>query len=291
SFGATRRLLAERLGLSLPRQLLRLIVDATLGNPLFALELGRGLVGRELPAVGDELPIPDAVEDLLGTRVAQLPVAERRLLLAAALSADLRESHVTAIGDPDALDDAVQAGVLVVEGGRIRAGHPLLAAAARKHSRARERRELHLALANIVVDDELRARHLAFAASKPDEALAGLISTAAAAAAARGIAREAAVLGEHALRLTPRESIERHERVLLLAHYLGVVGEKQRLTDLLTRELNGLPPGPARVSACLLLPGGIVRGNDEIRGFMDRALAESEGWPEARAAVLANMST
>src|SRR5262249_4122888 len=44
SIGATRRLLASRLGLSLPRHVLRRVFDSTLGNPLFALELGRTLV-------------------------------------------------------------------------------------------------------------------------------------------------------------------------------------------------------------------------------------------------------
>ena len=63
------------------------------------------------------------------------------------------------------------------------------------------------------------------------------------------------------------------------------------MTDLLTGELEELPPGDARVRACLLLPGGAVRSNDEIRAFLERALVESEGLPEARAAVLANMST
>ncbi len=114
---------------------------------------------------------------------------------------------------------------------------------------------------------------------------------AAAGAAARGAVREAALLGEHALRLTPADSKERPERILALAHYFGVAGEKQRLTDLLTAELEGLPPGSARVRACLLLPGGVVRRNEEIRGFLERALAESEGLPEARAAALANMAT
>jgi predicted ATPase len=43
SVGATRQLLLDRLGLSLPRRLLRRLVDSTLGNPLFALEVGRTL--------------------------------------------------------------------------------------------------------------------------------------------------------------------------------------------------------------------------------------------------------
>src|SRR5262245_45070751 len=42
SFGATRRLLAERLELtSLPRHTLRRVFETTLGNPLFVLEVGR----------------------------------------------------------------------------------------------------------------------------------------------------------------------------------------------------------------------------------------------------------
>ena len=68
-----RRLLIEHLGLSVPRQLLRQIVEATRGNPLFAVELGRTLAASGLPAVGEEIPVPDVVEDLLGTRVAGLP--------------------------------------------------------------------------------------------------------------------------------------------------------------------------------------------------------------------------
>ena len=73
SMGALRRVLAERLGLDLPRKLVRRIADTTLGNPLFALEVGRTLAeGGPLDA-GDDLPLPDSVEELLGTRVARLP--------------------------------------------------------------------------------------------------------------------------------------------------------------------------------------------------------------------------
>jgi DNA-binding CsgD family transcriptional regulator len=291
SLGAIRRLLAERLGLSPSRQLLRRIVDTTLGNPLFALELGRSLAGQGAADVGDELPVPDAVEDLLGTRVARLPASVRRLLLAVALDGDLSPAQLSALADIDALDDAVHAGVLVVDGDRVRAAHPLLAAAASSRARAGEHRELHLALAGVVCDDELRARHLAAAATGPDETLAALVATAAGGAAARGAAREAVILGEHALRLTPPDSPERPERVVAVAGYLSVAGEKQRVTSLLSRELDSLPPGSPRVRACLLLPGGVVRTNDELRGFLERALAESGNDRGARAAVLANIAT
>src|SRR6185437_16142707 len=98
-------MLAERLELSLPRQLLRRIVDATLGNPLFALELGRSFAAEGMPAIGDELPVPDAIEHLLGRRVVGLSGASRRLLLAVALSGELREGQVASLADLDGLDD------------------------------------------------------------------------------------------------------------------------------------------------------------------------------------------
>jgi DNA-binding CsgD family transcriptional regulator len=289
SLGAMRRLLSERLGLSLPRQLLRRLVDSTLGNPLFGLELGRSLVERGLPAVGEEIPVPDAVEDLLGTRVARLPGPVRRLLLAVALSADLSASQLAAIADSAAVEDAVEAGVLLVEGDRVRASHPLLAAVARKRSRSRARRKLHLELAGVVAGEELRVRHLALAADQPDAELAAIVEAAAAGASARGARQEAVELAEHALRLTPPDSSERSDRVLALAGYFETAGERQRITDLITPELDLLPRGGPRVRAWLLLcEGGAIRHYDEHRGYFEHALAESRGDPELRASVLAS---
>ena len=161
--------------------------------------------------------MPDTVEDLLGTRVSRLPSSTRRLLLAVALSAGLRTSELVTLAGADTVEDAVAAGVLVVDRDHVRASHPLLAAAARKRSRARTRRELHLALAGAVADGALRARHLALATDVPDDVLAETLSHASAAAAARGAAREAVELAQHALRLTPSGSPARSERLLTLA--------------------------------------------------------------------------
>ena len=47
TLGGTRQILASRLGLRLPHHLLRRVYDTTLGNPLFALEVGRLLSGRD----------------------------------------------------------------------------------------------------------------------------------------------------------------------------------------------------------------------------------------------------
>lgn len=291
SFGATRRLLSERLGLSVSRQLMRRVVDVTLGNPLFVLELGRALVESGLPEFGEDIPVPAGVEDMLGTRVASLAAPVRRLLVAVALSADLRTAELAAVGNAAALEDAVDSGLLLVEGDRVRASHPLLAAAAKNCSRPREQRELHLALAGAVADEGLRAIHLALATERADGRLAATIAVAAAGASARGARQQAVQLAEHALRLTPPDSAGRSERLLALAGYLETAGELQRLTDLLTPELASLPPGASRARAWLMLSEGAgPRHLDDLERYRELALAECGDDPGLRARVLAKRS-
>jgi len=289
SLGVIRRLLVDRLGLILPRHLLRRLVDSTLGNPLFALELGRTLLEHGFPPVGEELPVPDAVEDLFGPRVSRLTPPVRRLLLAVALSAEPPLAELTALAGRDALEDAIDADVLVVDRDRARVSHPLLAAAARKRSRPRHRRELHLELAAVVADEELRARHLSLAAERPDEMLAEAVARAAATASARGARREAVELAEHALRLTPSGHEAWADRLLALGDYLVAAGDAQRVTELLTPQLETLPPGAVRVRACLILVGGLNKTNDDFRGWLERALTECTDDPALRATVIAEM--
>ena len=285
---ATRRLLAERLGVSVSRPVLRRIADATLGNPLFALELGRTLAERGPPEIGAAFTVPDAVEDALGTRVAALPDGQRRILLAVALSGDVKAGALAAAAGADRVDEAVEAGLLRIDGEHVRAAHPLLGAVARQRSRAPERRALHRALAGAVADPELRAQHLALATRRPDAELAEVVAGAAAAAAARGARQEAVLLAEHALRLTPRAGGDRPERLLALAGHLEHAGELQRMTDLLTPELDALPPGPPRARAWIALSEGAgVRSLDDFERHLAAALAESGDDRGVRAFVLA----
>lgn len=292
SLGATRRLLSERLGLSLSRPLLRRIVDSTLGNPLFSLEVGRALLERGLPEIGEDIPLPSGVEEMLGTRVAGLAAPVRRVLLAVALCGELRTAELTALADPAVVDDALDAGLLVVDGDRVRASHPLLAAAAKQRSRASERREVHFAVAAAVADGELRALHLALATSRPDVELAAQAAAAAADAAARGARQEAVQLAAHALRLTPHGRAEREERLLALGEYLASAGEPRRVTELLTREFPSLPAGVARARAWLVLAeGDHVRNWQDYERHLDAALAECEGDSEVSAYVLARKAS
>ena len=204
--------------MALNRRVLRQIADAAAGNPLFAIELGRALESRGPPQIGEHVTAPEALEDLVGARVAGLPDGPRRVLLAVALSTDLRLPQLAAVADQRAIDDAIDAGLLAIERDRVRASHPLLGAAARADASTRERRELHLALAD-AVDREHRPVHLALAADTPDAGLAATVAEAAARAAARTHAEEAAMLAEHALRLTPPGDPERTDRLLTLTRW------------------------------------------------------------------------
>ncbi|HEX6699620.1 MAG TPA: AAA family ATPase [Gaiellaceae bacterium] len=289
SLGATRRVLSERLGLVLPRNVLRRVFETTLGNPLFVLEVGRTLAARGSLAIGEDVPLPDTIEEVLGVRVEALPAEVRRLVLAVALSADLHSSHARELGPPDALDEAVDLGMLVIDGDRLRPAHPLFATVAKSRARAGEQRSLHLALAELAPDEESRALHLALAADGLDEELAASLADAAATAAARGVRDEAVVLAEHALRLTPADD-ERSGRVLALAAYLVAAGEPQRVTDLLSAELDSLPPGPSRARAFLLLPDGAVDSNDEIRTYLTEALSEGGSDPAIKARALGELA-
>jgi DNA-binding CsgD family transcriptional regulator/predicted ATPase len=287
SLGSVRRLLFERLELTLSRRQLRRLVEVTGGNPLFALEAGRLLLERTVPATGEDIPLPDALEQAVGDRVAALPDGVRRLLLAVALHEDPLVDELAALAEPAGLEDAVDLGVLVIDGDRVRAAHPLLAAAAWKAARAAERRAQHRALAGVVSDEQLRVMHLALATTRRDPTLAERVFAAADQASARGARGYAVQLARHGLRLTPPTADEREERVLALAGYLYDAGELQQLRDLLTSELASLTAGALRARAHLLI--GEASNLDDHERHLQEALAECDD-PALRAAALGRRS-
>ncbi|MGZ6670420.1 MAG: AAA family ATPase, partial [Solirubrobacteraceae bacterium] len=288
SLGAVRRMLWDRLGLTVSRPLLRRIVEVTRGNPLFALEIGRSLLEQEASVEAGEIPLPVSVEEMVGGRVAHLAAGMRTVLLATALSQDLRVASLSTVAGSDAVDDALHEGVVVLDGERVRAAHPLLAAVATKRSRVRERRDLHRALAAVMDEGPLRVLHMALASTGVDEALAAELVASAREASARGERQQAMELARHALRLTPPESAARGERVLALAATLYEAGALQRLTKLLSEELASLPAGAMRARARLLLGEGYgSRSLDETDGQLELALAEAGDDPSLRAYLMA----
>jgi DNA-binding CsgD family transcriptional regulator len=288
SFGATSRLLADRLGRPLPRRVLRQLFEMSGGNPLFSLELGRAVGERGVPEIGAALPMPSALDELFGDRVVALAPEVRRALLAVSLSAGLSGEELAAVVDPLAIEDARTSGVLSSDGHRVRASHPLLAAAASVRSSARERRDVHLALAAAVRNPELRIRHRAMAAVAPDTELAEAVSLAAAHAAARGAVQDAAELAAHALRLSAEGDPERDRRLLALARYLIGTGDHLRATQLLAERLETLPAGATRAEAHLLL--GEVAEFPLHEDHLARAIADGGAEPGLRAQAQAKLS-
>jgi DNA-binding NarL/FixJ family response regulator len=254
SFGAISGVLAARLVGPLPRRVARQVFEASGGNPLFAVELGRAVLERGVPEIGAGLPVPEVLGELFGARVGALAPPVRRALLATALSGGLTAGELAAVADPLAVADAQAAGVLAADGARVRAGHPLLAAAAAGRSTAAERRELHAALGAAVARVELRARH---------RALAG-----------------------HALRLTAAGDSEYDGRLLAYARYLIDAGEHPRATALLEGWIGALSAGPARAAAHLLLGEGAPQVSVEEE-HLAQAIADSAADPGLRAQALA----
>ncbi len=289
SVGAVRRLLFERLGLTISRQRLRRLVEATDGNPLFALEIGRSLLEDTGSIPERDLPLPDSLEEVLGERVGRLSATVRSVLLALALSEEPHVDRLLGIIDADALEEAVEAGVVVIDGVRVRAAHPLLGAAAEQRASGSERRAVHDALAAVAADERSRAMHLALASRGPDGPLAVRVAAAAEQARVHGSRRQASLLAAEALRLTPPGGADRPERVLELAGRLDDAGELRRMTVLLNEELGSLPPGPPRARAWLLLSEGEeVRSRQDQDRYLERALMEcGEQDRDLRAHILA----
>jgi DNA-binding CsgD family transcriptional regulator len=218
SLAALHHVIKGRLGWSLPRPLLERLLEASGGNPFFALEIARAL-GRDAAEhrPGDPLPVPHNVEELVAARLRRLSdTARQASLAAAALSRPTPAAIVDAValgGDGrGALVEAEEAGVLVSDGGRVRFSHPLLASVVYASASAERRRALHERLAAIVEDPEERARHLALCTTEPDAAIAAQLEDAAQGAATRGAQQAAAELFAASRRLTPPQRVDEAAR-------------------------------------------------------------------------------
>jgi DNA-binding NarL/FixJ family response regulator len=288
-----RQLLNARLGLVLPRRTTQRIFEASAGNPLYALELGKAVVANSEPELGAELPLTRTLEDELSDHVGQLEPAVRTLLLAVALGPGTAATSMPGI---EALDDALESGVVTIDGDRIRPVHPLVGTAAVAAASPAERRDVHNRLAAVAPDDEQRAHHLAFAADLPDGAVAATVAAGAARAMQRGAAASAALLGQHALRLTPSAAAERLDRQLTAAEYLYAAGEAEQGRALVPDRIESLPDLGDRVRAYLLAADlGVASpplpSERSGRAWTDRALSESQADPVLLAGVLARCAS
>jgi DNA-binding CsgD family transcriptional regulator len=255
NLGALHHALRTRLGAELPRAALVRLHKTTGGNPFYALEIARHLSVQGAEHGSDAVPLPRSLYELVARRLTGLPRRTQDLLLTVAALAHPTLALVTAAAQRPELvegdiDRAVRGGVLEVEADRVRFTHPLLAAVKYEGASPGRRRALHRRLAELVTEMEERARHLALAATGPDETVAGSLDEAARRVRARGAPEAAAALLEEAVRLTPPDQAEaRWQRSsdAAMCHYLA--GDTERAREQWEGIEAAAPAGSARAAA------------------------------------------
>jgi len=273
SVGAVHRLLHERLGMSFARPTLLRLHEACAGNPFYALEIARALHRRGEVDPGRPLPLPGELDALVRERIAALPPEAREALAAAAATP---HPTVSLVGAGRALDTAAEAGLIEVDGERVRFTHPLLRSAAYALAGIDGRMRIHRQLAHTATDPEERARHLALGADGPDSAIAAALDGAAQRAAARGATEAAAELARLALQATPGTDAEGVvRRRLMVAGHDAVAGEPVRARGELVQLLAEAPPGNLR--ATILFQLSSLREDDIAAAIAlgEEALRES----------------
>jgi DNA-binding CsgD family transcriptional regulator len=269
----------QHLGVRLDRGQLRSVEQASGGNPLHALEFARHRVFG-----------PGASFDaLLGERVLGLPRATRSALLLAALAgsptaavvARARGMEVPALLEE--LEPAV-ADRLVRLGAEVAFLHPLYLEAAVEAASAEERADAHRRLAGVEPLDEARVRHLAQAATGPDESLADRLEGAARDAwrrAAWGAAIELMQLAAERSADPARAA----SRLLAAAEWLvtsGSPASAEQLLRTLRASASGETYWRATIELCVLLAdAGRSTESSALARELDAADLPVELWAEA----------
>jgi DNA-binding CsgD family transcriptional regulator len=237
----------------LPEPVRARIVAESGGNPLALRELSR------LPAPADTrpLPIPERIREAFAARLDALPAPARAALVIAAaddaadLGTVLRALELAGL-DAVSLGTAEEAGLIQVTDGRIAFTHPLLRAAAYRHTTFDRRLAAHRALAD-ALDGALgsadaaadrRAWHLAAASTGPDEQAAHALESAAERARGRkGFAATAAAL-QRAAELSVLDA-DRAARLVAAAQAANAAGRPDQTKTLLDRLPLGAEAGAA----------------------------------------------
>jgi DNA-binding CsgD family transcriptional regulator len=296
SIGAIHRLLWGRLALALPRPVLVRVYATTGGNPFFALELGRAIAAGTIGADSADVTLPESLRAVVAQRLAALPERARETLVAvAALTAPsvavLEPLGGTLLAD---LEEAQRRGVIELHGDRIRFAHPLLAPACYEAMPQHRRRDVHRRLADLEIEPEERARHLAIAASGPHEQIAAALDAAAHQARRRGAANVAAELAVRAVELTPRSDAPSVARRCITASARCVqAGDIGQATALLQDAVSTAEAGPLRAEAMRELAEvrAKAEGNPVAIELLERALREPGVEARERAIMLGSLAS
>lgn len=280
TLGGLHTLFSARLGRSLPRPMMVRIAEISCGNPFYALELARAI---DDPTATAPPSLPGTLTALVRSRLAGLGGDVGTVLLAAATATTPTVELLSQATDNtpervvELLDEAAAQAIVGFDGNRVRFCHPLLATGVYSDASRARRRAIHCRLADIVQQPELRARHLALAATTGDPPTLAALDSAAEATRARGAPAAAAELVDLAIGLggdTP-------ERRILAASLHFRAGNVRRSRAVLQPAIASLPPGILRAIALNLLAGTRIYDDSfyEAAELLEAALRDAEGNP------------
>jgi DNA-binding CsgD family transcriptional regulator len=261
------------------------------GNPFYAIELARAITERA-PGVGTSLP--RSLADVVRARIGGLDPDVHDALLAASCMASPTVELVSSatISDDDRLvellENAESEGIIAIDGNRIHFAHPLLARGVYTEAAPSQRRTMHRRLADIVDEPELRARHLALAATSGDHVTLRALDEAAESARTRGAPAAAAELMDLAIGLGG-DTAERRLRSAL--HHFDA-GDQERARAVLEETIEQLAPGDQRAEALSRLAVVRLYGDGFFEGarLLQRALAEVHADSPLRVQVMITLA-
>ncbi|WP_322859131.1 LuxR C-terminal-related transcriptional regulator [Mycobacterium europaeum] len=246
------QVITARLGRSVSRHAMLRIHDASGGNPFYALELARTIPEGQ---TGIEMTLPTTLAGVVTSKIGVLDDGLREILLAAAC---LAEPTVDVVSKATgwAVDECVQRllvaeerGIVTIDRNRLRFTHPLLTAAVYTAAPPAQRRDMHRRLAALVDHPELRARHLALAATHGDAATLEALDAAAELASRRGAPAAAAEFMELANELGAGSP----ERQIRCGEFHFSAGDAARAREVLDEVLRNSAPVEVHAEALSLL--------------------------------------
>ncbi|SDY59467.1 regulatory protein, luxR family [Saccharopolyspora shandongensis] len=237
----------------------QLLAEAA-GNPLALSELPAATA--DLDGIDPVLPLGDRLERAFTARVAALAAPTRTALLVAALNqTDSVAETLAATGrilgtaDLEVLAPAVEVRLVELAIDAVTFRHPLMRSAIAAASTLAERRQVHLALAETLLDKpDRRAWHRAAATAGADEDVAAELERTADRAQQRGGLAAAIAALEQAVRLSERPDGQAAR--LLRAAELSVESGRRDKAERLVRDARALELSPRqRATASWLLSG------------------------------------
>lgn len=291
SLDATRTVLSQGVNRSFGRPTMVRIHELSGGNPFYAMELARAVVDEPNHV---EMALPTTLSELVQAKTGSLSAdLTTALLAAAAVPSPTIELIARAVGSTAAqiaylMESPEAKGIVTLHGAALRFAHPLLAWGVYSESEPAQRRALHRRLSDLVDDPELRARHLALAATGPDPTTVAALDAGAELALVRGAPAAAAELLALAIEL----GADTPQRRMLLAINQFTAGDsaaaRTQLDQVVASPLGGAPRAEALVQlAVLSLADGSWATGAEL---LERALDEAEGEPALCARILLPLS-